>query len=310
MLVCFRCSSFSTQVFFHEFFFPTGTDVPVHLKVLCALRYMACGSFQIVMGDCSDLSQSCVSRCIKAVCTQLASLAHEFIKFPSIAEQQAISERFAAIAPMPGVIGCIDCTHVPIVSPGGENVEQFRNRKGFLSINVQAVCDADLKFTNFVCSWPGSAHDSRIFRNSAVCHLLERQDQEDRLCFLLGDGGYPCLSYLLTPLPNPSNDKEQRYNSAHIRIRNCVERSFGVLKRRFGCLSIPLRTQLDTSKRAILSCAVLHNIAISRGIPLPLDEEDPPVVPDHQNVDQPAPGQAFNAARGFGVRAHVIENYF
>lgn len=46
--------------------------------------------------------------------------------------------------------------------------EEFRNRKGYFSLNVQAICDADLKFMNVVARWPGSAHDATIFNNSIL----------------------------------------------------------------------------------------------------------------------------------------------
>ena len=42
---------------------------------------------------------------------------------------------------IPGVVGAIECTHIPIQSPGGDMAELFRNRKGFFSINVQAIND-------------------------------------------------------------------------------------------------------------------------------------------------------------------------
>ena len=35
-------------------------------------------------------------------------------------------------------------------------------------MNVQTVCSHDLKFTHIVARWPGSVHDSRIFRNSSL----------------------------------------------------------------------------------------------------------------------------------------------
>jgi len=38
---------------------------------------------------------------------------------------------------MPGVGGCIDCTHIRIQNPGGINGEVFRNRKGWFSLNIQ-----------------------------------------------------------------------------------------------------------------------------------------------------------------------------
>lgn len=81
-------------------------------------------------------------------------------------------------------------------------------------------------------------------------------------CYLLGDGGYPCQPYLLTPLQNPGDRAEQRYNQAHIQTRNCIERAFGLWKRHFPCLSLGLHLKRDRIPPVIVATAVLRNIAI------------------------------------------------
>jgi hypothetical protein len=53
-------------------------------------------------------------------------------------------------------VDAIDCTHIKIPSPGRENAELFRNRKGYFSINVQAVYGPNLDILNIVARWPGS----------------------------------------------------------------------------------------------------------------------------------------------------------
>ena len=45
---------------------------------------------------------------------------------------------------------------------------------------------------------------------------------------LVGDGGYPCLPFLIIPLRNPQTEEEIRYNEIQIRTRQIVERTFGV----------------------------------------------------------------------------------
>ena len=97
---------------------------------------------------------------------------------------------------------------------------------------------------NIVARWPGSVHDARMFDNSRLCAQFERGDIDG---MLLGDSGYPCRQYLMTPLADPQTQPERRYNVAQISTRNTVERIFGVWERMFPCLSTCLRTKLETT---------------------------------------------------------------
>jgi len=93
-----------------------------------------------------------------------------------------------AVSGLPGVIGAIECTHVPIQSPGEDDAKIYRNRKGYFSINVQLVCDQTAYVSHVVARWPGSVHDSTIFDNSHLGVLLESSAPEG---YLIGDGGVP-----------------------------------------------------------------------------------------------------------------------
>nr|XP_027220134.1 putative nuclease HARBI1 [Penaeus vannamei] len=126
-----------------------GLPIPRSLQLLIAVRYMATGSFQLSVADCTDVAQPSVCKYLRIVAKAIADLAPEFISFPEPEQEQD---------------GC----HVPIQNPGGQNPELYRCRKGWMSINVMAVCDASVKFTDLVVGWPGSAHDSRIFTSSAL----------------------------------------------------------------------------------------------------------------------------------------------
>lgn len=111
----------------------------------------------------------------------------------------------------------------------------------------------------------------------------------------------------ITPVLNPRTVKENNYNASHVRTRNLIERAFGIWKRRFACLSIPLRTKLTTSKVFILACAVLHNIAIQWRIPLDDDCEHQGLVGEQYEDRE---GEAHNAAGGPQRRQVLIELWF
>ena len=142
------------------------------------------------MGIFLDLDKSTICRIVVRVSSAIASLKNQYIRFKPTEETTA---GFYRRVRFPGVLGAIDCTHIPIPNPGGENRELFRNRKGYCSINMQVVCDDKVQLTNIVVRWPGSTHDSRIFDNSRLCAMLERGAYEGHL---LGDNGYACRGYL------------------------------------------------------------------------------------------------------------------
>ena len=151
-----------------------GNPIPAGIKLLLALRYYATGTFQQACGDLCDTSQSSASRIIKQVSEAIARLKNQYIKFPTADMLPQIKLEFWRICASPNVVGTIDCTHIKIPCPGDENAELFRNRKGFFSVNVQAVSGPNLELQNVVARWPGSVHDARIFNNSRWCMCAVR----------------------------------------------------------------------------------------------------------------------------------------
>ena len=241
-------------------------------QLLMTLRFYATGTFQLVVGDTFHVNKGTVCRTIHRVTRAIASLRDKYVRFPSTAqERRDIMNSFYQSSGMPGVVGAIDCTHIPIQSPGGENAEIYRNRKGYFSINTQLVCDKNNYITDVVARWPGSVHDSTIFDNSRLRAELETQNREG---YLIGDGGYPCRRYLLTTFANPTTDAERAYNNSLTSARNCIERTNGILKRRFPALKYGIRLRVDNVLPVIVATVVLHNIAVTLGDEEPPEDEE------------------------------------
>ena len=184
--------------------------VPPLLKLLVTLRFLACGGFQILLGDSVGLSQSAVSGFLWKVIEAICRLAPRFIVYPTDAQSRNRNKtRFFEIAGIPGVTSLIDCTHVRIISPSA-NEDVYVNRKGYHSINVQATMDSDFKYTSVVAKYPGSMHDSAILQETALYHSHETNAVTG---MLLGDSGYHCTRWLITPYPNPvPGSAEERFN--------------------------------------------------------------------------------------------------
>lgn len=147
-------------------------------------------------------------RSIHRTMSMIASLSAKIIKFPN--NFPTISEQFWSKFGFPAVLGCIDGTHIPIQRPSYNNSEIFRCRKGFMSLNVQAICGPDLQFFDIVSRWPGSTHDARIYNNSSVKFRFESENRFYGY-HLLGDSAYPLNEFLLTPFTNPSGIHQTSY---------------------------------------------------------------------------------------------------
>ncbi|KAJ1161954.1 hypothetical protein NDU88_002434 [Pleurodeles waltl] len=214
------------------------------------------------------------SKVLSRVLSALMKYMQSYIVFPEVADLPTVKGDFYALGHIPNIIGAIDGTHVALVPPSGSE-QVYRNRKSYHFMNVHVVCLSDQYISHVNAKFPGSVHDAYIMRNSSIPYVME-QLQRHRV-WLIGDSGYPNLSWLLTPVRNPRTRAEERYNEAHGRTRRIIERTFGLLKARFRCLHMTGGSLMYSPKKVchiIVACCMLHNLALRRQVPF-LQEDGP-----------------------------------
>ncbi|XP_052755270.1 putative nuclease HARBI1 [Galleria mellonella] len=258
-----------------------STDLTLETKVLVALSFFATGSYQRPIGDIAghSIAQPTVSIIIKQI-TKLLNLPEiqaKYIKFPRTSEERRANIiRFYNKFGMPGVLGCIDCTHVAIVRPT-ENEERYYCRKQYHSLNVQLISNADMEIISVDASYGGATHDSFIWTNHPLRQHLEQLSRNESI-WLLGDSGYALRKYMMTPITNTvPGSQEAHYTSVHVRTRNVIERTIGLLKARFRCLLVHrvLHYAPEVAASIVNACVVLHNMTVKSNIPAPtLTDED------------------------------------
>lgn len=238
--------------------------------MLAVLRMLSCGNFEQTAADYIGISQPTMAKILPSVCDAILLHFDDIVRMPRTEhERLAKASEFAKLAGFPRCIGAIDCTHVRLSSPGGEISEAFRNRRGYFSMNVQTICDSNMRIQNVVARWPGSTHDSTIFKHSVVQHNFEAGEYEEYL--LVADSGYENTFYLCTPFTQHRDaaqlsNAEKVYQRAILTTRNVVERSYGLLKRRFPILMFGMQLKrLSLIQKIISVCCMLHNICIDMG---------------------------------------------
>ncbi|CAC5407865.1 HARBI1 [Mytilus coruscus] len=203
--------------------------IPANLQVLVSLKYYAKGDFYSEVGDLHGISKASASRCIMRVSKAIVSKMDN-IKFPSTEdEMNAVKRGFLSYCKGPKCYCAVDGTLISIIAPK-ENKAVYAYRKGYHSLNIQAVVDHEMRLTLLVAKFPGSVHDSYIFSNSELGFFFEENNVDG---WLLGDSGYGLKKYLLTPKLNPNTLAEEKYNKAHAKTRIIVEQAFGVCKSKF-----------------------------------------------------------------------------
>ena len=140
-----------------------------YMQVLAALRFYGTGAFQVTVGDHTHIHQTTVGRAVKRVSIALAQK-----RVPGM-QQITPYRAFYEMHGFPSAIGLIDCIHIRIGNPGGEDAGRFLNRKGYHSINTQVICDATPPMTNIVRTTPG-------FSLNAESRMSLNEDKYQTIC--------------------------------------------------------------------------------------------------------------------------------
>ena len=237
----------------------------------------------------------CVQDVPKAIIHHLAA---RHVVFPSTVEEltrnAACFEKYVrgkhgqSTPGLPQIVAAADGTHIPIRKPNGTG-DSFINRKGFFSLNVHAICDHSMRFIDVITGYSGRCHDQRVFSEGVVGTSLHsggplsdlfrsgaRVISGVRVPFIIvADSAYTCTEFVLPAVKQQSANtpKKSRFNKKHASTRNVIERSFGVLKRRWQCLLSAMELNLLNVVDVISACFILHNICIDRNEPLDDEEQ-------------------------------------
>ena len=131
------------------------------------------------LSDRFNLSLSTIHEIIVRCTLFLSNLSEEIIRWPSEEEMKVSAEVFKKKSSIPNICGFIDGTHIRF-DPPAEKLAEYLNRKKFSSIQVQAICDHKLKFIDMFTGYPGSVHDSRVFKNSPIYFNLSEKCRGNR----------------------------------------------------------------------------------------------------------------------------------
>lgn len=195
-------------------------------RLAVTLRFLAGGSY-IDICFCHGISEVTFYRVVWETVDAIAAVLH--IRYGGDDEMKRVSDAFAKKTDgiMDGCIGAVDGLAIKIRRPrvsAINNQASYFNRKGFYSINCQAICDHRCRFKWFSCKTSGRSHDSSAFASTRLADELGSSQLGEEY-WIAGDDAYPIGPHLLTPYAGRGLGKEKdAYNFHHSSIRITIER--------------------------------------------------------------------------------------
>lgn len=187
-----------------------------------------------------------------------------------------ISDNFFLRWQFPNCIGAIDGKHFRIQKPPRSG-SQYYNYKHFFSLVLQAVSDADYKFSVIEIGGRGRQSDGGTFHFSKLNELFTNNrfnlpppktlPGSNILCphVLVGDEAYPLKPSLMRPFPSSNLDHSKRiFNKRLSRARVTIECAYGIMTNKWRIFLKAIETDTKHAKLIIKVGCLLHNIVRER----------------------------------------------
>ena len=244
------------------------------LKLALTLRHLATGDRYPTLHYDFRCGRINVGVIVQEVCQAIIQeLKDEVMPLPRTQEDwKAISQQFQDRWHVPHALGALDGKHIALKKPP-KSGSLYYNYKGFFSVVLMALVDADYKFIWIDTGGQGRQSDGQIFGASKLkeCiddHTINFPDEEplpnddkDTPYFILGDDAFALRTFLMKPYSRRGLSDEMMVANYRIsRGRRVVENGFGIMANRWRCFLGTLEQHPNTVRTLVETAVLLHNL--------------------------------------------------
>jgi hypothetical protein len=266
------------------------------VRLAITLRHLASGDRYTSLMYSFRVSKSSITHIVPLVCQAIVQeYKDEVISCPTTPQEwRPVTDAFNKKWNVPHACGALDGKHVRIRKPPKTGSLYF-NYKGFFSIILLALVDAEYKFLWVDVGGNGAHSDAQLYNDSELKEVLQDgsigfpppdplpNDDRPMPYYILGDDAFALRTYLMKPYRQRGLDRQQRITNYRIsRGRRVVENAFGILAARWNVLLTTLMQTPDVVRDIVEAIICLHNLMRLRypGIDIQhVDRED-----DNHNI--------------------------
>lgn len=173
----------------------------------------------------------------------------------------------------PNCVAAIDGKHVRTVAPPKSGSLYF-NYKGYFSIVLLAMVDADCKFLIIDVGSYGKEGDAGIFKKSKMGSLVKsgaifpppkNLPKSDTLVphVMVGDEAFSLTDHMMKPYSRTlmlQDEKKRTFNYCLSKARRVSENAFGIMSTMFRIFFTPIYLKPETVDMVVVVCCCLHNL--------------------------------------------------
>jgi len=211
-------------------------------------------------------------------------------------------------------IGAVDGMFIKIKQPKKNPRIYYSGLKQAFGVNMQAVCDVQLRFTYISVMCPGSIPDVTSYKN---CMLPELVEPLPAGYHLVGDEAYPVSEQVLVPYSGnfPDNSPSGVFNHRLSQLRIRIEMAFGRLVNKFRIFRRVLEPDVNRVNEIMEAAVRIHNFIINvQGLDrLTHDQEKKQLDEGHEMTTEetqlPEEYTSFVSVPGSSLLRHQLREY-
>ena len=252
------------------------------VKLLAALKMASYGESFSAWQDYFQMGESTARECLSKLMRGLVldpEISGKYLRKMTKSDAQRVEALHREQHGIAGMLGSLDVWQIPWGNCPSAQKGQHTGKAGYPTLGLEAAADYNLWIWHWNFGSPGSLNDINIWERSSMLEDIThgRMSEIDfdfkingetfSMLYYLVDLIYPKLARFLRAISVPRILMDRNFTSQHDGWRKDIERAFGVIEKKFHCLTHPIQLfYMDDIYFLVGGCIVLHNMMVEERV--------------------------------------------